>query len=357
MSLVVDVRVRREGFTLDAAFQASDRDTIVLLGPNGGGKSTLVDTLAGLLPPEHGSVVLDSQTMDDHGVHVEAADRPIGVVFQKLLLLPHLTALENVAFPLRARGERADPARRAAREALERFDARELADRKPARLSGGEAQRVALARALVGRPRLLLLDEPLSALDVTSRTHIRALLRRELDAFDGVAVVVTHDPVDAMTLGEQLVLVEDGRVTQAGSPDEIRAAPRTPYAADLVGVNLFTGTLEPAPDGTATIRTTTGSVATVPPPGFSPSAADVFGVLRPADVALHLTRPEGSPRNVFEGRVRFITIEGERARVGLDSAPPLVAEVTSASLLAMGITEGVRVWASFKALEVRVVAA
>ena len=112
----------------------------------------------------------------------------------------------------------------------------------------------------------------------------------------------------------------------------------------------------PAPDGTATIRTATGLVATVPPPGFSLSAADVFGVLRPADVALHLTRPEGSPRNVFEGRVRFITIEGERARVGLDSAPPLVAEVTSASLLAMGITEGVRVWASFKALEVRVVA-
>jgi molybdate transport system ATP-binding protein len=353
MSLEVDVRTARDGFAVEAAFDARDGDTVVVLGPNGAGKSTLVDTLAGLLRPERGRVDLDARTLDDEDVHVEARDRPIGVLFQKLFLLPHLTALENVAFPLRARGTRAETARREARDALERFAAGGLGGQRPETLSGGEAQRVALARALVGEPRLLLLDEPLSALDVRSRTEIRAHLRRELVAFGGVAVVVTHDPVDAMTLGERLVIVEDGRVTQTGTPEEIRAAPRTSYAADLVGVNLFAGTLEPAADGTAMIRTAAGVVATVPPPGL---AGEVLGVLRPADVALHLARPEGSPRNVFEGRVRFVTLEGERARVGLDTSPPLVAEVTAASMRAMGIAEGARVWASFKALEVRVVA-
>jgi len=356
MSLDVDVGAHRGGFTLDAAFSARAGDTIALLGPNGAGKSTLVDALAGLIRPERGRVTLDGRTLDDGSEHVEARDRPVGVLFQSLLLLPHLSALENVAFPLRSRGTRAEPARRAARAALDRVGAGGLAGARPMRLSGGEAQRVALARALVGEPRLLLLDEPLSALDVTARTAIRALLRRELAGFEGVAIVVTHDPVDAMTLADRLVLVEDGRVTQSGSPEEIRAAPRTAYAADLVGVNLVTGTLEPAGDGTALIRAPDGVVACVPPPDLAVEGETVLGVLRPADVSLHRDRPEGSARNVFDGTVRFVSMEGDRARVGVDTAPPLVAEVTAASLRAMGITEGSRVWVSFKALEVRVVA-
>jgi len=356
MNLEVDIEARRDDFIVDAAFNANDGETIVLLGPNGAGKSTLVDALAGLLRPERGRIALDSRTLDDDITHVDASERPVGVLFQKLHLLPHLTALENVAFPRRARGQRADAARLKASAVLERVGAGGLSDRRPAQLSGGEAQRVALARALVGEPRLLLLDEPLSGLDVSSRSQIRALLRRELATFGGVAVLVTHDPVDAMTLGERLVLVEDGHVTQAGTPDEIRATPRTPYAADLVGVNLFAGTLEPATGGVASLRTADGIVVTVPPPDLDPNAGEVLGILRPADVALHLGRPEGSPRNVFEGPVRFVTLEGERARVGLDTSPALVAEVTAASLRGLGIEEGVRVWASFKALEVRVIA-
>jgi molybdate transport system ATP-binding protein len=354
MSLEVDVELRRERFTLEASFQVSEGETVALLGPNGAGKSTLVDVLAGLLPPERGRVVLDAATLDDDGEHVDSSRRPIGVLFQKLHLLPHLSALDNVAFPLRARGTRADGARRRAQDMLDRVDAGPLANARPTSLSGGEAQRVALARALVGEPRLLLLDEPLSSLDLTARTTIRAILRRELEAFGGASIVVTHDPVDAMTLAARLVLVESGRVTQTGSPDEIRAAPRTPYAADLVGVNLFAGTLEPAGDGIALIRTTDGLIACVMPTGEA--TTDVLGILRPADVALHLKRPEGSPRNVFEGPVRFITVEGDRSRVGLATTPPLVAEVTTASFRSMGIAEGSRVWASFKALEVRVVA-
>ena len=352
MSLDVDVRAERDRFSLAAAFRASAGETIALLGPNGAGKSTLVEILAGLLLPDAGRVVLDDAVLDDDkGVHVEAARRPLGVMFQRLLLLPHLTALENVAFPLRARGERPEEARRRAAAVLERVGAARLAGARPGRLSGGEAQRVALARAIVDEPRLLLLDEPLSALDVSARPGVRALLRRELDAYDGVAIVVTHDPVDAMTLATRLVLMEGGRVTQTGTPEDILAAPRTPYAADLVGVNLFSGRLERSADGIALLHTDDGIVACVPPPDLE---GDVLGVLRPSDVALHLERPEGSPRNAFEGDVRFVSVGVERARVGVASQPPLVAEVTSASLRQLDIREGGRVWASFKALEIRV---
>jgi molybdate transport system ATP-binding protein len=353
MSLVADVVVRRDGFRLEASLEARAGDVVALLGPNGSGKTTLVETLAGLERPERGRVILDDVLLDDDGVHVDAHRRPVGVLFQRLHLLPHLSVLENVAFPLRAAGGRASEARAAGREMLERVGASALEDAQPGRLSGGEAQRVALARALVGSPRLLLLDEPLSALDVSSRTTVRSLLRRELAAVDGVAIVVTHDPVDAMTLAGRIVIIEAGRVTQSGTSEEIRAAPKTRYAADLVGVNLLTGRLEPAGDGTALIRTPDGAVACVPPPNFPVPSDAVIGLLRPADVSLHESRPEGSPRNVFRGTVRFIGVEGDTARVGLDSSPPLVAEVTTASLRQMGIVEGAALWASFKALEVR----
>jgi molybdate transport system ATP-binding protein len=354
MSLLVDVRAQRDGFALEASFEAAESDVVALLGPNGAGKSTLVETVAGIERPDHGTVVLDGRTLDDGASHVDARDRPIGVLFQRLHLLPHLSVLENVAFPLRARGRKAAEARAAARAMLDRIGGAAFADARPERLSGGEAQRVALARALIGEPRLLLLDEPLSALDVSSRTTIRAVLRRELAAFDGVAILVTHDPVDAMTLASKIVLLEDGRVTQAGTPEEIRAAPHTPYAADLVGVNLFAGRLVAAGGGGALIETQHGAVACVAPSGVPVPSDEILGLLRPADVSLHVSRPEGSPRNVFRGTVRFVSVEGERARVGIDSSPPLVAEVTTASLLQMGIDEGVELWASFKALEVRV---
>ena len=354
MSLSVDIATGRNGFTLEAAFAAAPGETIALLGPNGAGKSTVVAVLAGLLSPDRGSVGLGSRILDDTktGVHVEARHRPTGVLFQDRRLFPHMNALDNVAFPLRARGVRSARAREEGRAALERVGGGALSGKRPETLSGGEAQRVALARALVTSPDLLLLDEPLPGLDVTARTDVRALLGNVLSSFAGVAIVVTHDPVDAMTLATRLVLMERGRVTQIGAPEEIRSAPRTPYAADLVGVNLFAGRLERGHD-TADIVTTDGRVACVPPPELA-TMQRVIGVLRPADVSLYLARPDGSARNVFRGPVRFVGIEGDRARVGVSSSPPLVAEVTTASLRRLGITEGTIVWASFKALEVAV---
>ena len=354
MSLEVAVRAGRDGFVVEAAFEAGAGETVALLGPNGAGKSTLVSVLAGLLTPESGRVVLDGEVLDEAGVHVAPQERGIGVLFQGLLLLPHLSVLENVAFPLRARGRPTTEARDRARETLSLVEALPLADARPASLSGGEAQRVALARALVTEPGLLLLDEPLTALDVSAKTRIRALLRRVLGAFDGVVVIVTHDPVDAMTLAERLVVIEGGRVTHDATPEQVRAAPRTRYAADLVGVNLFVGRLEPGP-GAAVLLTADGVVACEAPEGSDEPVDGALGILRPADVSLYLEPPSGSARNVFPGPVTFISVEGDRARVGVGSAPPVVAEITGASLHALGLVEGMRVWASFKALEVRVV--
>jgi molybdate transport system ATP-binding protein len=238
---------------------------------------------------------------------------------------------------------------------LARLGVTHRAHASPAELSGGEAQRVALARALVHEPAVLLLDEPLSGVDVQARPSIRSILRRELAAFDGVRIIVTHDPVEAMTLGDLLVVMESGRVTQSGTPDEIRAAPRTPYAAAVVGLNLFRGRLEQLEPGTGLLRTADGEVVVPWPAGIDGPVADALGLLRPSDVALYRARPEGSARNVVPGRIEAISMEPDRARVRIASAPPLVAEVTAGSVQRLGLKEGVEVWSSFKAMEVTVV--
>jgi molybdate transport system ATP-binding protein len=197
---------------------------------------------------------------------------------------------------------------------------------------------------------MLLLDEPLAALDVRAKAGVRDLLRRELGAFPGVRVLVSHQPVDALTLADRVVILEEGRVTQIGPPEEIRAAPRTPYAADLVGVNFFRGILEPLGDGAARLVTDAGSIVVA---AERDTATAVIATLSPADVSLHVERPSGSARNALRGRVASIWVDGGRARVRVASDPPVVADVTTGSLERLGIREGTDVWAGFKAVEVR----
>ncbi|MEX0989933.1 MAG: ABC transporter ATP-binding protein [Actinomycetota bacterium] len=357
MSLSVDVRVRREGFALDAAFEARAGETLALLGPNGAGKSTLVSILSGLLRPDEGRVVLHDAVLDEADRHVPAERRPVGVVFQDLLLFPHLSAAENVAFGLRARGTPRDAARERARRELHALGVDHRADAAPATLSGGEAQRVALARALAIEPALLLLDEPLSALDVGARGHIRELVASTLEGFDGVGVLVTHDPVEAMTLADRLVLLEDGRVTQVGTPEEVRDTPTTVYAADLVGVNLYRGRLEPlgGGDGRLIVAADGELIVTWPEGMDEGTPTEAAAVIRPADVVLHAAPPEGSSRNVLHGPVAAIAEEGARARVRLATSPPIVAEVTHDSVRRLHLAPGIEVWASVKAVEIRVV--
>ena len=352
MTLDVDVTVRRNGFEVSAAFEASAGETVALLGPNGSGKSTLVATIAGLLPPADGRIALDDSILDAGGRSVHPEERPIGVVFQHLLLFPHLSAVENVAFPLRARGIAKPEARERAGRLLERLEVSSRADARPSELSGGEAQRVALARALVAEPALLLLDEPLSALDVGARVKTRDLIGEELARFPGVRVLVTHDPVEASILADRLVLLEDGRVTQIGTAEDIRTTPRSRYAADLVGVNFFTGRMDRVEDGVGRLVTDRGEVVVPWPEDLE--VDEVIGLLRPMDVTISLEAPEGSARNAFRGPVTSIAVEGERARLRIATEPPLVAEVTLGSIGRLQLEPGRQVWASFKAVEVQV---
>lgn len=331
---------------LAATLAVGDGEVVAVLGPNGAGKSTALRAIAGLRPLDAGRVELDGTTLDDPagGVFVPVGDRPIGFVFQHHLLFPRMTALDNIAFGLRARGRSKADARLAAAGWLERLGLADRAASKPAALSGGQAQRVALARALATEPRLLLLDEPLAALDASTRLAVRSELRRHLASFAGARLLVTHDPVDAVVLADRLVILEHGRVTQTGTPAQVTARPASRYVAELVGLNLVHG------EATSewTVRLPSGAVLELADPVPGP---DVAIAIRPQAVALHRHQPDGSPRNTWRGTVTDLRPDGHRVRVTLAGDVPLTAEVTTAAVAALDLGEGTEVWASVKATD------
>ncbi len=216
---------------------------------------------------------------------------------------------------------------------------------RPATLSGGQAQRVALARALAVEPRVVLLDEPLAALDVTSRVELRRELRRQLAAVTAARVVVTHDPVDAFALGDQVVVLEDGRVAQQGTVEDLQARPRTRFVADLVGVNLYRADA----DGPQVRVERDGELAVI---NDAALRGPVLVMIRPQAVALHQRRPEGSPRNVWSATVRDVDLAGDRARVRLDGHPTITAEVSRGAVADLTLAPGAEVWASVKAADI-----
>ncbi|WP_029434184.1 ABC transporter ATP-binding protein [Blastococcus sp. URHD0036] len=347
MSLDAAVRVQRGVLHVELDVHVEDGEVLAVLGPNGAGKSSLLRVLAGLLPPDGGRVEVDGEPWDDvaAGVHLPAHRRRLGMVFQDHLLFPHLTVTDNVAFGLRTRGAGRRESRAAAREWLARVELAEFGSRRPGELSGGQAQRVALARALAGEPALLLLDEPLSALDARTRLTVRAELRRHLGDFPGSTVLVTHDPVDAMALADRVLVVEEGRVVQAGPPGEVARRPRTDYVARLVGLSLLAG----AGEG-ATVRLDGGGRVAV----AEPASGSVFVAVRPESVALWPDPPHGSPRNVWPVRLVGATPHGATVRCELDGEVPLLADVTAAAFAELGLAPGAELWASVKASEVAV---
>ncbi len=345
--LTAQVAVRLGTLDLDVSVEAAPGEIVAVLGPNGAGKSTFLRAVAGLVPLSKGRVELDDVVLEDasRDIHLPPERRPIGVVFQDYLLFPHLSVLENVAFGLRARGVGARDARVTAGSWLDRLGVADYAQARPRTLSGGQAQRVALARALAIDPRLLLLDEPLAALDASSRGAVRRDLKRHLASFAGIRIVITHDPLEAVALADRLVILERGRVVQTGSPAEVTQRPRSRYVADLVGVNLLRGSASAGQvrlTGGASLQSADG------PDG------EVFAVIHPRAVALHRARPEGSPRNVWRGRASALDFQGDRVRVGVEGEMPIVAEVTPAAVRELDLAEGGEVWVSVKATEITV---
>ncbi|MEU2249940.1 ABC transporter permease [Streptomyces sp. NPDC019224] len=321
--------------------------TIAVVGPNGAGKTTLLRALLGLTPRAHARLRLGGTDVTALPAH----RRGVAWVPQDGALFPHLSALANTAYGLRARGVPRAEARRGAQEWLDRLGVGHLASRRPAQLSGGQAQRVALARALAARPRLLLLDEPLAALDQTTRSQVRHTLRRHLEGFGGVCLIVTHDPVEAVALADRVLVLEEGRALQDAPPAEVTRHPRSPWVARMLGRNAWPGTttadgLEPSGGGHL--------VAADPLPAGAPALA----VIAPEAVSVHREKPTGSPRNVWPGTVREITSGGSRLRVlvGSNQAPDLVAEITPQAAAELSLADGVAVWTGVKATEVTLVA-
>ncbi len=349
--LIVDAEVSRGGFTLAVSLAAAPGQVVGLLGPNGAGKSTLLSAVAGLTPVSAGRIMLGGQVMDDaeSGVFVEAAGRPVGFVFQNYRLFPHLTVAENVAFSPRARGLGRRAARSAARHWIDRLRLAELASRKPGQLSGGQAQRVALARALAGEPALLLLDEPLSALDAGTRLDVQAELKLHLAEFAGPCLLVTHDPLEALVLADQLIVLEDGRIVQAGAPAHIARKPATDYVAKLVGLNLYAGHAVGSQ-----VALTGGGAFVIPSRARS---GEVLVAVRPSAVVVSSQRPQrSSARNTWPAKVTGLTLLADRVRLDLDGQPRALVDITPAAVAELALGPGSQVWLTVKATDLEVYA-
>lgn len=332
---------------VDVTLEVAEGETVALLGPNGAGKSSLLSVIAGLLRPDEGTVVLDGRSLDGVPPH----RRGVALLAQDALLFPHLTVLENVAFAPRARGVRRRPARAAARERLRQVGVEQLADRRPHQISGGQAQRVAIARALAADPRLLLLDEPMAALDVAVAPELRQTLRAVLA--ERTAVIVTHDLLDALLLADRVVVLEHGHVVEEGPTQQVLSAPRSQFAARLAGLNLVHGTWS----GEA-VHTPAGDVHGMTEEQLRADDT-VTALFRPAAVSIFTGPPasldQGSHRNRLATTITDLEPQGDRVRVrGLAAGVLLTAEVTPAAVGDLRLGPGAEVTFAVKATDVSV---
>lgn len=338
------IALQRGAVRLDISLTAAPGQVIGVLGPNGGGKTTSVLALAGVLPIVDGHIRVGGDLWDDGRRRLAPEQRAVGLMLADSLLFPHLRALDNIAYGPRSRGVDRRRARARAREELDRVGLADRAMARPGELSSGQQARVALARALATDPALLLLDEPLSALDPDTRARTRSDLAARLTAYDGVTVLVTHDPLDALTLADHLVFVEDGRVTQTGTPAEVLREPRSAYVGTVVGLNLYAA----HGDSHGHVHTGDGGLLVT----TAPTEGSVWATIAPSAVSLHRHEPEGSARNTWSLQIASLTLQGQSARVGLVGELPLTAEVTLESVTALGLQVGQQVWAAVKATEV-----
>lgn len=342
MALHLTCTVAERG--LDIELTVGDREVVALLGPNGAGKSTVLSVVAGLLRPDTGHAELTGRVLFDASTWLPAHQRGVALLAQEPLLFPHLTALDNVAFGPRSSGHGRREARAVARRWLAEVDAEQYAGRRPAQLSGGQAQRIAVARALAADPELLLLDEPMAALDVAVAPALRQMLRRVLA--DRSALIVTHDVLDALLLADRVVVVDGGRIVEDGPTAQVLARPRSAFAARIAGLNMVRGVL--AGRG---VRSSGGLVVeglTEAPIEQGGSAVAVF---RPSAVGVFVHPPGGSPRNVIDATVTELEPHGDQVRV---RSGDLSADVTAAAVADLDLAPGARVVFAVKASEVAV---
>ncbi len=345
-ALVFDGTVRRGSFELAVSFSVGPGEVLGVLGPNGAGKSTLLRAVAGLEELSEGRIEVAGEVWQDEDTFLAADRRRAGLVFQEYRLFPHLDVRDNVAFADRAAGTRRGPSRTAAGEWLDRLGMTALAHRRPHELSGGQAQRVALARALARDPEVLLLDEPMAALDASARIDVRGFLRDHLADFAGPAVLVTHDPLEAMVLADRLLVIEQGRLVQEGTPAEVARRPASPYVARLVGLNLWTGHLDAA---ARTVELDQGGRLAV---ATESASGRVLVALRPNAITVHTEMPgHTSNRNVWTGTVEDLQLLADRVRLQVGGSPQALVDVTHAAVAELGLDVGGRVWLSAKATE------
>lgn len=338
-------------------------EVLALVGPNGAGKSTVLQALSGVLPgSERSTIWLDGADT----AALPAHRRRITLLSQDPTLFPHLTLAANVAFPLRAAGVPRPEARARALELLEEVDCADLAQRKPHQVSGGQAQRAAIARALAASPALLLLDEPLVALDAEQTPQLRHLLRRVLRERSQAAIIITHDLVDAVALTDTVAVLQDGRVVERGPTRSVLGSPRTPFAASLAGMNLFAGVMvtdrlecRTAPDGTQPDEVDSGPILIAGTGQGEDTPEDgtrAVALFSPATVSVHTHQPDGSPRNSFPTTISSVESNDAGVQVrGRCAAGAVAADITAAALAELDLEPGDRVWFSVKAQTVNLV--
>lgn len=349
----LDMRARLDSRAVDVELSLDDGDVLAVLGANGAGKSTVLSLIAGLLRPDSGRITLGEDVVTDTeaGVFVRPHARGVAMLAQQALLFPHMSVAANVAYGPRCRGLGRAHARSVAHQWLQTVDAADLADRRPAQLSGGQAQRVAIARALAAEPQVLLLDEPMAALDVTAAPAVRRVLRSVLCDGGRTAVMVTHDLLDALGVANKVIVIDGGRIVERGSVRDVLTTPRSEFAARIAGVNLISGVVR-----TPGTLTTAWGAEVVGVGEVEPGSAAV-ALFHPSAVSVHPDHPHGSPRNVVPVTITEMDLIGGSVRVRgadqPDGGTGLAADVTVAAATDLDLAPGRRAYFAVKAHEVQ----